>query len=85
MFSYRINNYDEDGDYIMNNPIENKQIYPKSILKTTKKETSSDFGSNKQVSFSDERLVVHYYLSPEERMDKYLHFRSIKDKRKYYY
>ena len=76
-------NYDEDGDYNMeNNTIE---TIPNSILKTTKKGTRSDYCSNKQVSFSEERLVVHYYLSPEERMDKYLHYQSINNKKKYYY
>ena len=77
MFMNRIN-YDEDGDYNMENHI--IETIPKSILKT-----GTTHCSNKQVSFNEEALVVHYYLSPEERMDKSLHYQSVNNKKNYYY
>ena len=82
--------YDSDGDYNMNvisyEPIELTGDKPKSILKTTKKETRTGIWSDKQVRFNDDNNDTRiYHLTPEEKMDKSLHYQAIQQKRKYYY
>lgn len=55
----------------------------KSILKRTKKGTSTEVRSYKQVSFINTQ-IKYYHLSEEERFEKYLQFRLIYDNLKYY-
>jgi len=72
-------NYNLDGDILMESP---RNTY-KSILKRTKKGTRTEEWSDKQVRFTDDRVVT-YYLSKQERAMKLKAYKDIKRKNRCY-
>ena len=73
-------NYDSDGDALMKSP----RNTPKSILKRTKKGTRTQEWSDKQVRFTDDKVVT-YYLSEEEKQMKSKAYNEIKRKNRRFY
>ena len=74
--------YDTDGDFQMESSINIPVI--KSILKRTKKGTRTEVWQDKQIRFTNDRVVT-YYLSKEERAMKLKAYKEIKRRNRRFY